>query len=103
MGQWVAMTLGPSQSLEVDRGFLGSTHFQNASVRRVFVTGSPVEVFLGIGERAYREASAVSPKAALPGSGWIVEQEYTRRAGERARDGDALALAAGKRGRAAAL
>jgi exosortase len=85
----IAAGLARSQPLEIDRGFLGSTHFREASARRVFGGSAPIELFVGIGDRADRAGSALSPKAALPGSGWIVEQEYPLPLG----DGDETARA----------
>jgi exosortase len=95
----VAAGLGRSQPLEADRGFLGSTHFRELSVRRVFTGGEPIEVFVGFGDRADRAGSALSPKAALPGSGWIVEQEYALALGEGGRTARARVVRSGSRRR----
>jgi exosortase len=64
-----------SQELETDRLFLGSAAFRDIGSRRFQREGHPIEVFLGLGWRGWRTVSPLSPKTALPGSGWILEAE----------------------------
>jgi len=67
-----------SQEIATDRLFLGSAGFRDSVTRRFQRGGHPVDVFVGIGWRQGRARSPLSPKTALPGSGWILEQEKTR-------------------------
>jgi exosortase len=64
-----------SQELEIDRVFLGSAGFRESVTVRFRRDGHPVDVFLGLGWRSGRARSALSPKTAIPGSGWILEAE----------------------------
>jgi EpsI family protein len=64
-----------SKELEIDRVFLGSAGFRESVIRRFQRDGHPVDVFLGLGWRSGRARSALSPKTAIPGSGWILEAE----------------------------
>jgi EpsI family protein len=64
-----------SKELEVDRLFLGTAGFHERVMRRFERDGVPVDVFLGVGDRSQRDRSPLSPKTALPGSGWVVEDE----------------------------
>jgi hypothetical protein len=66
-----------SRELEVDRVFLGSTGFRESVTRRFQRDGHPLDVFLGLGWRPGRARSALSPKTAIPGSGWILEADDT--------------------------
>jgi EpsI family protein len=66
-----------SQELETDRLFLGSAGFREIAARRFRRQDHPVDVFVGVGWRNGRARSALSPKTALPGSGWILEAEET--------------------------
>jgi EpsI family protein len=61
-------------ALETDRLFLGSVSFRESLSLRYQKNGDTVEVFLGIGDRAQRFSSPLSPKTERPGSGWIVEE-----------------------------
>jgi exosortase len=75
----VATALGSlsSSPLETDELFLGSAGFRESFTWRFAGRGAdPVVLFLGVGDRAVRERSPLSPKTALPGSGWIVEDEF---------------------------
>jgi EpsI family protein len=67
-----------SRELEIDRTFLGSAGFRDSVVRRFTRDGHAVDAFVGVGWRAGRARSPLSPKTAFPGSGWIIEQEGTR-------------------------
>ena len=63
--------------LETDRLFLGSTTFrEHFTLRYSPRRGDEVDFFLGLGSRATPGRSALSPKTALPGSGWIVEEKF---------------------------
>lgn len=67
-----------SGEIETDRLFLGSVGFREVFTRRfqgALEADPSVTLFLGVGRRAARGGSAVSPKTAIPGSGWIVEEE----------------------------
>jgi len=63
------------RELETDRVFLGSAGFLDSAARRFLHDGHPVDVFVGMGWRAGRARTALSPKTALPGSGWILEAD----------------------------
>src|SRR5207247_932293 len=63
---------------ETDRLFLGSTGFRDSATRRFLRDGHPVDVFVGVGWRAGRARSALAPKTAIPGSGWILERSEPR-------------------------
>lgn len=65
-----------AQAIVSDRIFLGSAGFGERAARRVRLPDdSEAEIFVGIGRRAERRRSALSPKVALPGSGWAFERE----------------------------
>ncbi len=64
-----------SKDLETDRLFLGSTGFLDSTARRFRREGHPIDVFVGVGWRAGRTRTALSPKTAVPGSGWTLEAE----------------------------
>jgi EpsI family protein len=64
-----------SQELETDWLFLGSVGFQDSAARRFRRDGQPIDVFVGVGWRAGRGRTALSPKTAVPGSGWRLEVE----------------------------
>jgi EpsI family protein len=63
-----------SRTLAVDYQFLEGVRFDEVITRRYRDGPDSVDVFIGVGERGQRLRSPVSPKTALPGSGWIVEQ-----------------------------
>jgi EpsI family protein len=63
-----------SRPLPVDYQFLGGVRFGELLTRRYRDGRDSVDVFIGVGERDQRLRSSVSPKTALPGSGWSVEQ-----------------------------
>jgi EpsI family protein len=71
----------PAQELPTDRLFLGSAGFREVTTQRFQRNGHDIDVFLGVGWRPGRARSARSPKSALPGSGWILEDEQIRRLG----------------------
>ena len=72
-----------SKPLSTDRLFLGSTGFAESFTIRVEQDGAdPVVLFLGVGSRTARHRSPLSPKTALPGSGWIVEERFPVDLGE---------------------
>jgi exosortase len=66
-----------SRTLDTDLLFLGSAGFSEVFTRRFEGDGERVELFVGRGNRAQRHRSALSPKTAIPGSGWIIEEEGT--------------------------
>jgi exosortase len=67
-----------SSDLQTDRLFLGMAALTGLVDRR-YVEGSRwVDVFVGSGSPRQRLRSFYSPKTAIPGSGWIIE-EQTRR------------------------
>jgi len=68
IGDWQATPL------ETDRLFLGSVTFRESLTLRYQKDGDAVDVFLGIGDRAQRFSSPLSPKTEHPGSGWVVEE-----------------------------
>jgi EpsI family protein len=81
----IPRTLGPwhSTDLETDYLFFGKTIFVRP-VHRIYTAGADqVELFAAQGSLALRGRSVFSPKAGLPGSGWIVEESRVRRVGER--------------------
>ena len=67
-----------SKEVPTDRVLLGSAGFRDSVTRRFQREGHTVDAFLGIGWRPGRARSPLSPKTALPGSGWILESEQTR-------------------------
>jgi exosortase/archaeosortase family protein len=77
--QRLAAGIGISRALEVDRGFLGSVGFQQTFRRSVPWERRDLELFVGMGRRASRVRSPLSPKSGLPGSGFVVEEQRTER------------------------
>ena len=67
-----------SQEVPTDRVLLGSAGFRDSVTRRFQRGGHGIDVFLGVGWRPGRARSPISPKTALPGSGWILESEQAR-------------------------
>src|SRR5262245_19826768 len=63
-----------SEELETDRLFLGSAGFRDSTTQRFRRGGHPLDVFVGVGWRAGRARTALSPKTAVPGSGWTLEE-----------------------------
>ena len=63
-----------STPLPVDYQFLEGVRFREIIARRYRDGRESVDVFIGVGERSQRLSSPLSPKTALPGSGWIVEE-----------------------------
>jgi exosortase len=64
-----------SEELQTDRMFLGSAGFRDSTTRRFRREGHPIDVFVGVGWRPGRARTALSPKTAIPGSGWALEAE----------------------------
>jgi exosortase len=61
--------------LDTDRLFLGSATFrEHFTLRYSSQRGHEVVLFFGLGSPFQPGRSALSPKTALPGSGWIVEE-----------------------------
>jgi EpsI family protein len=69
----------PGEALPPNWLFLGKALFGPTWSRRFVADDGTVDVFLAAGNPRHRLRSYLSPKTALPGSGWIVEAE---RAGE---------------------
>jgi EpsI family protein len=68
-----------SKPLAVDDQFLGRVGFGERLSRRYRKHGESVDLFVGVGDRNERRRSPFSPKTALPGSGWIVEERESVR------------------------
>jgi EpsI family protein len=68
-----------SKPLGIDEAFLGRVGFSERFFRRYQRQGEAVDLFIGLGDRDQRPRSPFSPKTALPGSGWIVEETGTAR------------------------
>ena len=66
IGQW------NSVALEVDRDYLGSVWFAESIHRRFQSPEGAVDLFLGVGDRSLRGLSILSPKTAIPESGFRV-------------------------------
>jgi EpsI family protein len=60
--------------LEPDRLFLGSVGFRGRWYGEYQRDGETVSVFVGFNDRLNRRRSLLSPKNALPGAGWEVEE-----------------------------
>jgi EpsI family protein len=86
IGEWTA------SSLETDRLFLGSVSFRESLSVRYQQGGETVDLFLGIGDRAQRFSSPLSPKTERPGSGWTVEERGSASLDSRDGGGDVDAL-----------
>jgi len=67
-----------SSDLQTDRLFLGMAALTGMVDRRYAQGSTWVDVFVGSGSPRQRLRSFYSPKTAIPGSGWIIE-EQTRR------------------------
>jgi exosortase len=81
--------------LDTDRLFLGSASFRESFTLRYSPhQGDPVVLFFGLGWRPERGRS-LSPKTALPGSGWIVEEEFPVTLEPDARPARAMVLRSG--------
>jgi len=76
--------------LELDRVFLGSVSFRESHFARYQLGGESVDLFLGIGYRAQRFSSLLSPKTEVPGTGWIIEERGRAKLGSSDRDVDVL-------------
>lgn len=63
-----------SKPLDIDERFLGHVGFSERVFRRYRRERESVDLFIGLGNRDQRARSLFSPKTALPGSGWIVEE-----------------------------
>jgi exosortase len=63
-----------SAELDTDRLFLGMAALTGSVDRRYFHAGNQVDVYVASGSPRLRLRSFYSPKTALPGSGWIVEE-----------------------------
>ena len=64
--------------LDTDQLFLGSATFrEHFTLRYSPQRGHEVVLFFGLGSPSQPGRSALSPKTALPGSGWIVEDRFS--------------------------
>jgi EpsI family protein len=72
LGEW------RSADLQTDRLFLGMAALTGMVDRRYVLTGESVDVFVAAGSPRQRFRSFYSPKTALPGSGWIIEERGAR-------------------------
>jgi EpsI family protein len=86
IGEWTA------SRLETDRLFLGSVAFRESLSLRYQQGGEAVDLFLGIGDRAQRFSSPLSPKTERPGSGWTIEERGSANLDSRDGGGDIDAL-----------
>jgi EpsI family protein len=74
MGGWKM-----GRALPLDQEFLWSVRFPRYANRPYRLEGATVDLFLGYGDRRDRNWSLLSPKNALPGRGWEVEdRSFTR-------------------------
>jgi exosortase len=82
-----------SVDLETDRLFLGMAALTGSVHRRYSRGGESVEVFVAAGSPRMRFRSFYTAKTALPGSGWIIEEQG--RAERRGREVDVLVVRKG--------
>jgi EpsI family protein len=61
------------RAISLDREFLWTLKFPQYVNRPFWIDGATVDLFLGYGDRRDRNRSLLSPKNALPGRGWEVE------------------------------
>jgi len=76
--------------LASDRVFLGSVAFRESLYVRFQQGGEAADLWLGIGDRAQRFTSPLSPKTERPGSGWIIEEKGRASLGSVGRDVEVL-------------
>ncbi len=69
LGEW------QGEPLEIDSLFLGSVTFRERLMARYRLGNDTVDLFVGVGDRARRFVSALSPKTQLLEGGWVVEEE----------------------------
>jgi EpsI family protein len=81
----------------IDRVFLGSVGLRESLAVRFRRDRVEVDVFLGVGDRSQRFRSALSPKTALPGSGWVVEERGRLELEAGAPTADSLLIRSGTR------
>jgi EpsI family protein len=62
------------RALPLDRDFLWTVRFPQYANRPYRLDGETVDLFVGYGDRRDRSRSLLSPKNALPGRGWQVEE-----------------------------
>jgi len=67
-----------SKDVETDRIFLGQAGFSELLHREYAHEGWRIDVFLARAALSLRNRSYYSPKTAVPGSGWIIEESRTR-------------------------
>ena len=70
LGEW------QGEMLPIDRVFLGSVFFREALASRYPLGDGTVDLFLGVGYRAQRYGSPLSPKTELLEDGWVVEERW---------------------------
>jgi EpsI family protein len=66
-------------ALPLDLDFIWTLRFPQYANRPYRLDGQTVDLFIGYGDRADRSRSLVSPKNALPGRGWEVEDRSLAR------------------------
>jgi EpsI family protein len=62
------------RALSFDRGFFWTVTFREHEYRVYERKGEEVSVFIGYDDRRHRNRSLLSPKNAVPGRGWEVEE-----------------------------
>jgi exosortase len=70
IGEWVG------EPLEIDRLFLGSVFFRESLSGRYRLGDDTIDLFIGVGDRARRFLSSLSPKTELLGGAWEIEQRW---------------------------
>jgi EpsI family protein len=69
IGDWESI-----EDLKLDSRFLGSVRFRAKRYRRYRRGDETVSVFVGYDDRLRRSRSVLTPKNAVPGAGWHVEE-----------------------------
>jgi EpsI family protein len=65
------------ETLEFDRGFFWTVSFSKHAYRLYERDGEELSVFIGYDDRKYRNRNVLSPKNAVPGRGWDIEEKGT--------------------------
>jgi exosortase len=72
-----------THALDVDEEYLGSVSFTQKAYTRYELDDEPVDVFIGLNNRAVRHTSLISPKTLYLGPGLHVEEQESIRVGAR--------------------
>ncbi len=91
LGDWHA------EPLPIDRLFMGSVEFREKVSARYRLGDDTVDLFLGLGDRARRFVSALSPKTELLEGGWVIEERWPLALGPEGTRGEGLLMRAGTR------